>query len=127
MTGHGEKLSLNKQKAIAALISEPSIPKAAKVVGVGEKTLWRWLKDENFKKEYQASRNQIVIQVFAQVQAGLTEAVNTLREVMKNKKAPASSRVSAAKTMLDIGVKSIDVEDLEKRISEIEERINGDR
>ena len=125
MTGHGEKLTRNKQKAIAALLSKPSIPEAAKVVGIGERTLWRWLKDDDFKKEYQEARNQIVIQAIAQVQDGLTEAVKTLRKIMTNDDAPASARVSAAKAMLDIGVKSIDVEDLETRISHIEQQLNG--
>lgn len=36
MKGHGEKLSRNQEKAIAALISHISIPAEAGSIGVGE-------------------------------------------------------------------------------------------
>jgi hypothetical protein len=42
---------------------------------------------------------------------------------MKNKEAPASSRVSAAKAILDIGIKATEIEQLEERFETIEKRI----
>jgi hypothetical protein len=36
MTGHGEKLTRKKEQAIAALLSEPSISRAAKTASIGE-------------------------------------------------------------------------------------------
>lgn len=121
MAGHGEKLSRKKEQAIAALLAKPSIPEAAKLVGIGERTLWRWLKDESFKSAYSAARAEIVTLVVAEIQNGLTDAIKTLKEIIKNKKAPASARVSAAKAMIDIGMKAVFDEDLKQRIEAIEE------
>jgi predicted DNA-binding protein (UPF0251 family) len=84
MTGHGEKLSRNQEKAISALISSPSISEAAKKVGIGEKTLWRWLQLNNFKRRYQKARRVVVRQAIALVQAGMSDAVKALQEVMRN-------------------------------------------
>ena len=123
MTGHGEKLSRNKEKAISALLSQPSIPEAAKVVGIGERTLWRWLKLESFMESYRKARREVVQQAIALVQGGLSEAVRTLQNVLNDDKAPASARVSAARVMIDMGLKSAVIEDLERRIAEIEKTI----
>lgn len=126
MAGHGEKLSRKKEQAVAALLAKPSIPEAAKTVGIGERTLWRWLKDDSFKSAYSEARAQIVQFVIAEIQNGLTDATKTLVEIIKNKKAPASARVSAAKAMIDIGVKAVFEEDLKQRIEAIEDILKND-
>jgi Holliday junction resolvasome RuvABC DNA-binding subunit len=125
MTGHGEKLSRNKEKAISALISSSSIAEAAKIVGIGEKTLWRWLKLNGFKKAYREARRTIVNQAIAKVQLGMSAAIKTLMCVMIDEKAPASARVSAAKAMIDIGFKASEIEDLESRIENLEMQLSG--
>ena len=121
MAGHGEKLSRKKEQAIAALLAKPSIPEAAKVVGIGERTLWRWLKDDSFKSAYSAARAEIVMLVIAEIQSSLTDAIKTLKEIVLNKEAPSSARVSAAKAMIDIGMKAVFDEDLKQRIEALED------
>jgi hypothetical protein len=127
MAGHGEKRTRLQEKAIAALLTAPSVPAAAKKIKIGERTLWRWMKDEeDFKRAYTAARRELVRHAIVKVQAGMGKAVETLLSIMEDSEAPASSRVSAAKTMLEIGVKATEVDDLEKRIAEIEEMLaNG--
>jgi hypothetical protein len=125
MAGHGEKLSRNKEKAIAALLLKPSIPAAAKDVGIGERTLWRWLKDRNFKRAYKEARREVVRQAIAQVQAGLSKAVKTLKNIIDNENAPPSARVSAARVMIDMGLKAIEIEDLESRIEVLEAKLSN--
>lgn len=123
MTGHGQKLSRNQEKAISALLGNASIPEAAKDVGVGERTLWRWLKLDSFKEAYREARSQVVRHGVARVQEGMTLAVNTLKEVMSNSEAPASARVSAAKTIIEMGIKAVEIEDLQARVEGIEKLI----
>jgi len=123
MAGHGEKLSRNQEKAIAALLSNTSIPGAAKEVGIGERTLWRWLQIESFQRAYRDARGQVVRQAVAQVQNTMSEAVSTLREIMTNSEAPASARVTAARAIIDMGIKAVEIEDLEARVADIEKLI----
>jgi hypothetical protein len=101
MTGHGEKLTRKKELAIAALLSQPSIPAAAKVVGIGEKTLWRWLQHQDFREAYLQARRQVVQQVISNVQNSMKKAVDTLLEVMEDPNSPTSSKVQAARSIID--------------------------
>ena len=55
-----------------------------------------------------------------QVQQATGEAVATLRQVMQTADAPASAKVSAAKTILETAVKAVELEDLEARIVALE-------
>lgn len=120
MTGHGEKLTRKQDQAIAALIACPSILDAARQSGVAVETLYRWLKLETFQTAYRDARRQVVQQAIVQVQQATGEAVTTLRAIMQDGTAPASARVSAAKTVLDTAVKAVELEDLEQRLAALE-------
>jgi ribosomal protein S11 len=65
----------------------------------------------------------VVQQAIAQIQSVLSEAVQTLLGVMADSTAPASAKVSAARALLDIGFKVVEIEDLESRIDNIEEKL----
>ena len=45
--------------------------------------------------------------------------------VIEDKEAPASARVTAAKTILEMSLKALECEDLEKRIAHLEEVVKG--
>ena len=123
MAGHGEKLSRKQDQAIAALLAHSSIPEAARSIDIGERTLWRWLQKEDFREEYRRARAEVVRHAVVRVQAGMSQAVQTLMDVMLNDEAPASSRVSAAKSMLDLGIKAVELEDLGSRLDRLEAEI----
>ena len=123
MTGHGEKRSRKQEEAIAALLSHSSIPDAAKAIDIGEKTLWRWLKEDDFQGAYMRARMEVVRHAVVQVQTCMNEAVETLRGVMTNVDGPASARVAAARTMLDMGFKAVEIEDLNERLRRLEEKV----
>lgn len=127
MAGHGEKLSRNQELAIAALLSNPSIPGAASAAGISERSLYRWLADDGFQKDYKKARRKVVQQAITQIQASISAAVQTLKEIMKNPEAPASSRVSAAKTLIEMGLKATEFEQLEERIEELEKIVKDQR
>jgi hypothetical protein len=45
-------------QAIAALLSAPTIADAARAAGVSEPTLWGWMQEPDFRREYQAAQQQ---------------------------------------------------------------------
>ena len=122
MIGHGEKISRNQEKAIAALISYPSIPAAAESIGINEVTLWRWLKVPKFKSAYRKACHQVVSQAIARLQANLSKAIDTLLDVAEDEEAPASSRVAAARAILDQSLRAVELGELETRIEQLEIR-----
>jgi uncharacterized protein YggE len=115
------ELSRKQGEAIAALLTMPTITEAATRAGVGERTLFRWLQeDSTFQQAYREARRQAVQQAITRIQQATSTAVKTLESVMKNTKAPSSSRVSAARAVLEMALKGVEIEDLAVRISALE-------
>jgi hypothetical protein len=121
-----EKPSLSRKQdaALAALVSQPTIALAASQAKVSERILYQWLaENEVFKAEYRRLRREIVNNAVFQIQKGTNNAVNCLISIMNDPEAPASSRVAAARTVLEMSFKGIEVDDLESRITAMEGRI----
>lgn len=78
-----------------------SLQAAAEASGIKEKTRRRWLRDDAaFQTASREARRAVVQQAIVQVQQATGEAVETLWKVMQTADAPASAKVSAAKTIL---------------------------
>jgi hypothetical protein len=116
-----DKLSAKQERALLALLDCGETKKAAKIAGVAEGTLWRWLQLPGFQARYRAARRQLVETAIAQLQSDCTIAVRVLREVAEDTEAPASSRVAAAKTILEQSVSAIELMDLQERIERLED------
>ena len=115
-----------KQEAlIAALLTTPRLTDAAHQAGISHVTAWRWLKDPAFDQAYRQARRVALDQALVQVQQCTGEAVETLRQIMQDPEASASARVSAARTLLDVAFKMLEVEDLEQRLAAVEAHLAG--
>lgn len=118
-----QDITIKQEKAIAALLTEPTIQLAADKAGVGETTLYRWMKEESFDKAFKEARKSALSQTISRLQQTTTDAVNTLKSVMENEESPASSRVTAAKTVLEMAFKAYELEDLAAKVEEMEQYI----
>ena len=123
MSAPGEKKEQKRELIISALLSAASLRDAAKEAGIAEATLHRYLKDDAFKAEYQAAKREVVQQAICQLQRSAGKAVKVLIEIAEDKDSPSSARVSAAKTILETSLKAVELEDLEKRVGELEKLI----
>jgi transcription elongation GreA/GreB family factor len=116
-------LTPRQEQSITALLVQGSLQAAAAASGINEKTLRRWLRDDAaFQIAYREARRAVVQHAITQVQQATGEAVETLRAVMQDPAAPASAKVSAAKNILDTAVKAVELEDLEARITALEQQ-----
>jgi vacuolar-type H+-ATPase subunit I/STV1 len=125
--GHGEKRSRKTEEAIIALLTEPTIKLAAEKVRVSEVTLWRWMQEDDFIEQYRSAKKQAVSQAVSRLQQSCGEAVETLREIMQDIASPAPSRVAAAKTILEMAFKAVEIEELEQRINQLEQQQGDNR
>ncbi|MEN6621549.1 MAG: hypothetical protein ABFD50_08390 [Smithella sp.] len=119
----GEKKAQKKELAIAALLQAESIREAAIKAGIAEATLHRWLKETSFQEDYRIAKREVVSHAICRLQRSAGKAVATLLEIAEAKDNPASARVSAAKTILEMSLKAVEFEDFEKRIADIEKKI----
>lgn len=99
--GHGQKWLRKRESAIAALLSAPTIKAAAKLAGISEPTLHRWMRRADFASDYQRAREKTLEMASDQLRHGTLAAVEVLREISANRKAPAASRVQAARSFLE--------------------------
>ncbi|MEK5176939.1 phBC6A51 family helix-turn-helix protein [Heyndrickxia sp. FSL W8-0496] len=118
-----QKITPKQEKAILSLLTEPTIRQAAEKSGVGETTLYRWMQEEEFDKAFKDARAKALNQTISQLQSTSNNAVRTLKNVMEDEKAPASSRVTAAKTVLEMAFKAYELQDLASKIEEMEKYI----
>jgi len=106
------------------LLQSPTIAEASQRAGVSERTIYKWLSDDKaFNEKYREARKQALKTAIASLQNKANEAVAVLSEVMNDKDAPPSTRVSSARAVLDMAFRSFELEELEARIQKIEEFI----
>lgn len=120
MNGHGEKKSRKREQAIVALLAAPSVIDAARDCGVGESTLRRWLQEPAFMGCYRQARQRMLDAAINKLHCSTYQAADALLQIATNKRATSSSRVSAARAILEITIKLQDFQELERRIAELE-------
>lgn len=111
----------NQEKALAALLNSVSIADAATKCGLSERTLYRYLEDEIFKKEYRAARRNLVENSIGQIQTATGEAVETLKKNLYCEN-PAVE-VRAAQIILDTAYKGVELLDVLERLEILENEI----
>jgi hypothetical protein len=125
MTGHGAKFARKAEQAIAALLARPSLEDAARVAGVAEKTLRRWIREPEFNALYLQARRESVRQAIARIQQATGAAGATILKLMTDVNVPAAVRLRAAECVFGLAVKGIELEDIEARVSELERAAGG--
>lgn len=116
-----DDLNTRQHNAIAALLVEPTIRKAATAAGVPERTLYGWLKEPGFSAQYREARREAVAQSIARLQTYSSEAATTLYTVMKNTKASPAVRLMAARSVLEFAIKAVELEDIQARLEALEQ------
>ncbi len=114
------KLTPKQETALLALLDNNTIEAAYKAAGISKATMWRFMQDANFQARYRAARRQVVETAIAQLQQDCGIAVRVLREVAEDREAPASSRVAAARTIIEQSVSAIELMDLQERLERLE-------
>ncbi len=121
MTGHGEKRSRKGEMAIAALLTSKSIAEAAGSVGIGERTLRRWMAEPTFRDRFLEVRQEFVRRAFTNIQAAMPRAVDALVEILGDSvTVPAAVRVAAARLVIEKGLAVFEAEELLARIQKLE-------
>jgi hypothetical protein len=74
-----------------------------------------------FRAAYDQARRDAFSQCTARLQQVSSAAVSTLLKVMVDQNSPAASRVRAADCVLSHSVKAIELDDIETRVTELEQ------
>lgn len=116
-----DKFGRKKEAAIAALLAAPTIADAARIAGIGEATMYRWMKETDFRERLHRAKEQTVGQTVTRLQKTAGEAVEILRTLMNDGNCPAHARTMAAKSIVSLAVRSIYFEELALRVEVLED------
>jgi hypothetical protein len=115
---------LRQERTILALLAEPSIEAAAKTAEVSDVTIWRWMKQPEFKSRLRDARRAVVEGAIGRLQAAATEAVTALQRNLTC--GTPSVEVRAATAILDQAIKAVELFDVVERVEHLEARLGDD-
>ena len=78
----------------------------------------KWVKLPEFQAAYRQAGREAFGQSIARLQQGTSAAATVLMKIMVDQNTPASTRVRAAKCVMNHAAKVIEIEDIEARLSE---------
>ena len=114
-------LTALQNQAILAMISTPTSAHAAKEVGIGRTTLWRWKRDPKFHREYLEARNRAFSEAVGRAQYMADSSIACLSDIILDDNATAAGRVSAIRLNLDFACRGMELDNLEHRLASLEE------
>lgn len=103
------------------LITQRTIQEAAVKSGISLSTAYKVRKDVDFQSILQTTKNAMFAEAMHKSQGLVLEALETLKEIMCNKNSTDSSRVAAAKTIIEMGADNFVKENILNRIKKLEE------
>lgn len=109
---------------ILALACGATVENAARQAGVSEMTVFRRLREPEFQAKIKATKQEMVERTARMLSAAALESVKTLLD-LQNKNQPASVRHSAARTIIEFGVKLRENAELFERVAALEAQLNG--
>ena len=107
-----------QDKAITALLSAPTVERAAETAGVGRSTLHRWLIQAEFREELTRRRDAIVDAAMDTFKVYVCRAVDTLAKLLDSEN--EKLRRLAAKDILEYVFRVRELQDIERRVTKLE-------
>ena len=112
------------EAAIAALLECGTEREAAKRCGLSLRGLKRLLADGDFQAHYRAARSRLIQNATLRLRRNMAGAADVLSRIASNRKTPAGPRVSAARAVIELGLRAHEIEDLAERLTVLERELN---
>jgi hypothetical protein len=123
-TGHGQKLSRLQERAVAALLTEGTLERAAAAVGCDAKTLSRWLRRPAFRSAFHEARRRVLDDAITLLQRLCTRAVARLNANLDAPRAADSTR--AAEVILNLAIRGVELMDLAVEVERLKRLVSGE-
>lgn len=125
MPGKHTKVSPHQDRAIVGLLRERSTAAAADYAGVNERTLRRWMaEDEGFIEAYREARRRALEHAIARLERASAKAADALEGNLDCGKPSVVARSAVA--ILTLAMRGHEMTDVERRLEELEGMVNAD-
>lgn len=115
------ELTPRQLKALAELLNQPNLRAASVAAAVPERTLYNWLNEPAFETAYRKARREAVRHAVATLQRSAGAAAAALASIAEDAGEKAPARVAAARVVLELAIKAVELEDLAARVAALEE------
>ena len=109
-----------QEKALAALVTSPTIKAAATAAGIDYRTIRRYLEDPDFLQEYRHITTELLADARMRGQQLLSPALDTLAEICTNPAAKNAERIAAARSLLEWACRLTELTDIVERLEALE-------
>ena len=113
-------LTQKQNRALLALLTHPTREEAAKAAGITSKTLRTYLEDPAFQAAYKAALAELLEDATTQAKQSLNPALTALREITEDREQQSQARVSAARSLLEYGLRLTEQVDILAKLEELE-------
>jgi hypothetical protein len=112
--------------ALAVASGEP-LGKAARRLGIGERTAKGWNRNPKFRAKVAELRSALVSEAIGKLSSEASEAVAVLGRIIRSRKSSDVAKLAAARAILDKLPMMSEYFDLTERVRALEERAGRDR
>lgn len=95
------KKTVSDEQIVAAIMNNGTFAVAADSLHLSVRTLCDKMKDKDFQAVYAAAKTDIVRQATFNINGKLSQAIDTIAEIMSNTEVNAAVRLQAAQTILN--------------------------
>lgn len=118
-----QELTPKQRASLSFFLSCNTIDEAFKEAGISRNRYYEWMKEPGFKSELNSLREEVVCDAVGQLKTSATKAALTLCSLMDRDDCPSVQR-AAANDVLNHVVKFKELQELEKRLDEVERLIS---
>ena len=120
-TNKATSLTDSQLQALPYLVASPSLNEAAKLAEVGRSSLYRWMKNDEFRQELVRLRNEALDLAHVELKGLFLKATQVLGETMDDTNPWV--RLRAAQIALSIGLRAIEVKEIQRRIQLLDDAL----
>jgi len=114
-------LTDRQRQAIPHLLAARSNEEGCRQAKVSKNTLYGWYREDAFRGELRCQREKIVEGALENLKANVSKATEVLLKLLDSQNETIQHKV--AKDIIDFSIKSMELEDLERRIEALEMKI----
>jgi len=92
--------AVSNEEIIAAILQHSTIKEAAAAVGITPRSIYDRMEDRAFRSEYMSAKDDIIRGAVFNINRRLSEAVDTVAEIMQDKNNNPAVRLQAAQTLM---------------------------
>ena len=110
---------------LQALLTEPNIAKATETAGISRSTAYRYLNDPEFKKELSKAKAECIGDTIRYLQGRYTRCAQHLIRIIEKPDTADQVRINAINTVFQNCKNLIDSCEIEERMQQIEDMLQG--